>query len=133
MQPRRRRRRRRQAKRVWPRVTKLYREKIYFPVTATTYPDAFCAFTTADPPHSISNRPRDGGSLPLKKICRAFSFCIEPSFVDDMDVDDVEIFPPPSIFFCYFNAIINDRSTFFSSVSEKNEKDKSSSLRRTFQ
>lgn len=64
---------RRQAKRVWPRVTKLYREKIYFPVTATTYPDAFYAFTTADPPHSISNRPRDGGGLPLK-ICRA---CIE--------------------------------------------------------
>lgn len=29
------------SERVWPRVSKLYQEKIYFPVTATTYPDAF--------------------------------------------------------------------------------------------
>lgn len=29
------------SERVYPRVSKLYWEKIYFPVTATTYPDAF--------------------------------------------------------------------------------------------
>lgn len=59
---------RRQAKRVCPRVSKLYREKIYFPVTATTYPDAFYL----PPPtlHSISNRPRDGTA---PKICPVFS------------------------------------------------------------